>query len=131
MELMFKEGDEKMDVQKMLSRSIISNKELQKCSISVMELVQKLAELFPPYMHQYSDYIISKCCIPIIKDSRSMARFKEICVKTIHVIVRQPLSEDFKMDQLISDVTLTLNQQVKSGCKIFLNIIVEYLIYIF
>lgn len=131
MELMFKEGDEKMDVQKMLSRSIISNKELQKCSISVMELVQKLAELFPPYMHQYSDYIISKCCIPIIKDSRSMARFKEICVKTIHVIVKQPLSEDFKMDQLISDVTLTLNQQVKSGCKIFLNIIFEYLIYFF
>lgn len=122
MELMFKEGDEKMDVQKMLSRSIISNKELQKCSISVMELVQKLAELFPPYMHQYSDYIISKCCIPIIKDSRSMARFKEICVKTIHVIVKQPLSEDFKMDQLISDVTLTLNQQVKSGCKIFLKL---------
>lgn len=131
MELMFKEGDEKMDVQKMLSRSIISNKELQKCSISVMELVQKLAELFPPYMHQYSDYIISKCCIPIIKDSRSMARFKEICVKTIHVIVKQPLSEDFKMDQLISDVTLTLNQQVKSGCKIFLNIIFEYLMYFF
>lgn len=131
MELMFKEGDEKMDVQKMLSRSIISNKELQKCSISVMELVQKLAELFPPYMHQYSDYIISKCCIPIIKDSRSMARFKEICVKTIHVIVKQPLSEDFKMDQLISDVTLTLNQQVKSGCKIFLNITFEYLIYFF
>lgn len=131
MELMFKEGDEKMDVQKMLSRSIISNKELQKCSISVMELVQKLAELFPPYMHQYSDYIISKCCIPIIKDSRSMARFKEICVKTIHVIVKQPLSEDFKMDQLISNVTLTLNQQVKSGCKIFLNIIFEYLIYFF
>lgn len=122
MELMFKEGDEKMDVQKMLSRSIISNKELQKCSISVMELVQKLAELFPPYMHQYSDYIISKCCIPIIKDSRSMARFKEICVKTIHVIVKQPLSEDFKMDQLISDVTLTLNQQVKSGCKIFFKL---------
>ena len=107
-----------MDVQKVLSRSIISNKDLQKCSISVMELVQKLVELFPSYVHQYSDYIICKCCIPIIKDSRSMARFKEICVKTIHVIVKQSPSEEFKMDQIISDVASTLNQQVKSGCKI-------------
>lgn len=117
-EVMFKETDQKMDVQKVIIKSIL-HKDLQKCSICVVELVKKLVELFPSYLQQYSDYIIFKCCVPIIKESRSMAKFKEICVKTIHAIVKEALDEDVKLDQLASDIALILKQQVKSGRKLY------------
>lgn len=122
---MFKESDNKLDIQKFLSRSL-QEKELHKSATEVLELIIKLTELFPANIQFHSDYIINKCCVPVFRATKTSARFKEISVKVIHTIVTcRALDEDINMEQLIRDLMSILDQQVKNKCKYQLLIYVR------
>lgn len=115
---MFKETDNKLDVQKFFIRSV-PDKELHKSGIELLELIKKLTELFPNNIQFYSDYIITKCCVPIVRATQPSARFKEISVKVIHAIVTSnAIDEEMEMEFLIRDLMSVLEQKMKSGCKI-------------
>lgn len=119
---MFKESDQKLDIQKIISRSQ-SRKELEKSCISLLELVKKLIELFPSYIQPYSDYLINKCCIPVVKVAKSGARYKEMCLRVIHQVVIAGIvdSEEVAVGQLIKDVISVFTLPEKSGCELVIT----------
>lgn len=113
---MFKESDNKLDVQKFLSRSI-QDKELHSSASDLITLLTKLTEIFPINIQFYSEYIISKCCIPIMRATQPNAKFKELSVKLIHaIVVHNALDEDINIEQLIRDLMLIFDQKVKFKC---------------
>lgn len=114
---MFKESEHKLDLQKFLCRSI-NDKELNKSATEVLELIMKLTELFSGNIQFYSDYIINRCCIPIVKAPKSSARSKEMSVRVIKTIVtKHALDEETNIEHLIRELMLVLEQKAKSGCK--------------
>jgi hypothetical protein len=116
---MFKETEHKLDVQKFITKCI-QEKDLHKSATELLELIKKLTELFSSNIQFYSDYIITKCCIPIVRATQPSARFKEISVKLIHTIVTcNALDEDINMEELIRNLMSILDQKMKIGCKIF------------
>lgn len=124
LELMFKETDQKLDIQKVISRSLM-RKELGKCCVSLLELVKKLIDLFPTYIRPYSDYLINKCCIPVVKIAKTAAKYKEICLKVISKLISTGNvdKEEVAIEQLIMDIMSVFKQPEKSGCKLKIKLL--------
>jgi hypothetical protein len=117
-ELLFKESEKKIDLQKFIITAIYA-KNLHDSAVKIFELMQKVISMHSTFVKPFSKNLV-EICIQCLKYSEPSARFKEMAVKTIsEIIEKEVLEEDDIVENTITGLMNVLKQEVKSRCKFF------------